>query len=102
MKITGSIRERFWAYSLNPFARLPSLGGIWTDGKSKVYNEPMQLIELFIEDTFDNQKWVKAFKELTRQDLQQEEIFIIVQDAEIIFWNILYPQDLTAQKIVIV
>jgi len=84
-KITESIREKFGAYSFNPFAKLPILAGVWTDDKSKVYSESMQLIELFVEDTFDNQKWIKAFKEITRQDLQQEEIFIIVQDAEIIF-----------------
>ncbi len=84
-KITENIREKFSAYSFNPFARLPILGGVWTNKDSKIYSEPMQLIELFVEDTFNNQKWIKAFKEICRQELDQEEIFIIVQDAELIF-----------------
>ena len=82
--ITEEIRQKFGAYSFNPFAKLPVIGGVWTDGKSRLYNEPMQVIELFVEDTFDNQKWMMAFKEMTRQKLEQEELFIIVQNAEIL------------------
>jgi len=44
----------------------------------------MNLLDLFVEDTFDIQKWFKAKKELWRQELQQEELFIIVQNAEIV------------------
>lgn len=83
-RITESIREKFGAYSLNPFARLPVIQGVWTNDKSQMYKEPMYVIELFIEDTFDNKRWLSAFKELVRQELGQKELFIIVQDAEIL------------------
>ena len=84
-KVTEGIQERFGGYSLNPFASLPIIQGVWTsDETNKIYSEPQYMIELFVEDTFDNQKWLKSFKEMTRQELQQEEIFVIVQDAEIL------------------
>jgi len=44
----------------------------------------MNIVDLFVEDTLDIQKWFKAQKELWRQELEQEELFIIVQNAEII------------------
>ena len=83
-KVTENIRERFGAYSLNPFAKLPVIQGVWTDDKSRIYTEPMYVIELFIEDTFDNKRWMAAFKEMIRQELEQKELFIIAQDAEIL------------------
>ena len=82
--ITERIREKFGAYSFNPFAKLPVIAGVWTDSKSRNYSEPMQVIELFVEDTFNNKKWITAFKEMVRQELQQDELFIMVQDAEIL------------------
>ena len=84
-KVLGEIREHFGAYSLNPLATLPLIEGIWTsDTIDKIYKEQVFMVELFLQDTFDNQKWLKSFKEIVRQELKQEEIFIIVQDAEII------------------
>jgi len=84
-KITEEITERFGACSLHPKATLPSIEGIWTSDKTnKIYDEPVFMIELFIEDTFDNQKWLESFKEMTRQRLKQEELFVIVQNAEIL------------------
>ncbi len=84
-EIAEEIRERFGAYSLNPFANLPIIQGAWTDNKTKkTYIEPMYSIELFVEDTFDNQKWLKSCKEIWRQKLNQDELFIVAQDAEII------------------
>ena len=84
-QVTERIREKFGAYSLNPFARLPIIEGVWTSDKtSKTYTEPMFLVELFVQDTFDNQKWLRSFKEMVRQDLSQEALFVIVQNAEIL------------------
>ena len=84
-KITEMIKDNFGSYSLNPFARLPLIQGVWSSEKTnRTYTEKMFMIELFVEDTFNNQKWLKAFKEMVRQDLSQEEIFIITQNAEII------------------
>lgn len=84
-EVTKEIQGKFGAYSLDPFARLPIIQGVWTSDKtSKIYSEQMYLVELFVEDTFDNQKWLKSFKEIVRQKLEQEEIFVIVQNAEIL------------------
>lgn len=84
LKIAEEIREKFGGYSLDPFGRLPVIQGIWTSDQKKQYREDMNLLDLFVEDTFDIQKWFKAKKELWRQELQQEELFIIVQNAEIV------------------
>ena len=76
--------KRFGAYSLD-VSSLPVIQGVWTSGKTdKRYSEPMYKIELFIEDTFKNHDWLKSFKEIIKQDLEQEEIFIIVHNAEIL------------------
>jgi len=84
-KITDQIKDRFGSYSMNPFARLPLIEGVWTSDKTgKTYTEQMFMAELFLEDTFKNKSWLKAFREIVKQELKQEEIFIIVQDAEII------------------
>ena len=84
-KIADDIRTKFGAYSANPFATLPIIQGVWTDGgKNKIYTDQLICIELFVEDTFDNQAWLKSFKELARQELKQEELFVVVQNAEII------------------
>ncbi len=82
LKIAEEIRERFGAYSLNPFGRLPIIG-VWTNHQKK-YTDEMNVLELFVEDTFDIKRWFQAKKELWRQELKQEELFIIVQDAEIL------------------
>ena len=84
MKIAEEIEERFGAYSLNPFAFLPLIQGSWKDGIGEAYKEKMFLLELFIEDTFKNQEWIKAYKTLIKQKLDQKEIFIIEQNAEIV------------------
>lgn len=84
LKIAEEIEEKFGAYSLDPFGRLPIIQGIWTSEKQKKYQEEMSILDLVVEDTFDNQKWFKAMKEKWRQDLEQEELFIISQNAEIV------------------
>jgi len=84
LKIAEEIREKFGAYSLDPWGRLPIIQGVWTSNKQKRYEEEMNILDLFVEDTFDIQKWFKAKKEIWRQELEQEELFIIVQNAEII------------------
>ena len=84
-KIAEEIREKFGGYSLNKPSNLPFIQGVWTSNKdSQIYKEEMYLIELFIEDTFDNQKWMSAHKEIWGQELRQQELFVIVQDAEIL------------------
>ncbi len=84
-KLTEMVRERFGAYSINPFAMLPFIQGVWTSEEThKLYTEPMFMIELFVEDTFKNQRWLKSFKERARQELDQEELFVISQNAEIL------------------
>ena len=83
-KILNQVEEKFGGYSLDPFGRLPLIG-VWNDHKQKKrYSDEVQILELFVEDTFDIKKWFSARKELWRQELKQEELFIIVQDAEII------------------
>ena|SRR3989344_4399524 len=84
LKIAEEIRERFGAYSLDPFGRLPIIQGIWTSEKERKYQDEMNILDLLVEDTFDTKKWFKAKREIWRQELKQEELFIIVQDAEII------------------
>ncbi len=82
--ILNSIEERFGGYSLDPFGRLPLIG-IWNDQRNKQrYSDEIQMVELFVEDTIDIKKWITAMKEVWRQELRQNELFIIVQDAEII------------------
>ena len=84
-KIAEDIRRKFGAYSANPYADFPIIEGTWTsDSTKKVYRDKLFLIELFVEDTFKNQEWLKAFKIMVKQELEQEEIFIIVQNADII------------------
>ncbi len=84
-KVTTDIMERFGGYTVNPFAVLPIIDGAWKDKKThETYLDKLICIEIFMEDTFDNQKWLISFKELVRQQLKQEELFVIVQNAEII------------------
>lgn len=84
LKIANEVGNKFKAYSAS-LSNLPIIEGLWTSEKDgKKYAEPMMLLELFVEDTFKNKKWLKAFKEMIAQELEQEEIFIIVQDAEIL------------------
>jgi len=84
LKIAEEIREKFGAYSFDPYGRLPIIQGIWTSTKKRKYEDEMNILDLFVEDTFDIQKWFQAKKEIWRQELEQEELFIIVQNAEII------------------
>ena len=84
LKITAPIRDKFGGYSLDPFGRLPIIQGVWENKDGKKFEEEMNVMELFVEDTFDNKRWMKYQKEIWRQELQQEEFFIIVQDAEVI------------------
>ena len=83
-KVAEEIRERFGAYSANPFGILPVMEGVWTSDKGEAYREQMFVIELFVEDTKDNNKWIKAKQEDWRQRFEQEELFIISQYAEIL------------------
>ena len=87
LKIAEQIRIRFGGYSLRP-ASLPVIQGVWASKEKKIYAEEMFMIEIFMEDTFNNKKWLKSSKELWRQELKQEEIFVIVQDAEILSDNL--------------
>lgn len=82
--IAEEIEDRFGAYSLDPFAHLPVIQGCWTDETGLNYKEQMFLLELFVEDTFDNRKWIIAYKEMIKQKLKQKEIFIMEMNAEII------------------
>lgn len=84
LKIAEEIREKFGGYSLDPFGRLPIIQGVWTDSDNRKYEEEMNLLDLFVEDTFNIQKWFRAKREIWRQELQQKELFIIVQNAEIV------------------
>ena len=84
LKIAEEIREKFGAYSFDPYGRLPIIQGVWTNNKKVRYEEEMNILDLFVQDTFDIQKWFKAMKEKWRQDLEQEELFIIFQNAEIV------------------
>ena len=84
LKIADEIEKEFGGYSFDPFGRLPIIRGIWISENNKRYSEEMNVVQLFTEDTFDVKKWFKAKREIWRQDLKQESLFIIVQDAEII------------------
>ena len=84
LAVAEKIEQRFGAYNMNPFAYLPVVKGSWTDDGGKNYKEQMFLLEIFIEDTFDNKSWLKAYKEMIRQDLEQKEIFIIEMNAELL------------------
>jgi len=83
-KIAKQIEERFGAYSLDPYSHLPVIQGFWKDGDGLKYKEEHFLLELFIEDTFDNKKWISSYKEMIRQELNQKEIFIMEINAEVL------------------
>lgn len=83
-EVAEEIRKRFGGYSANPFGILPVMQGIWTSNKGKAYREQVFVIELFVEDTNDNNRWIKAKQEDWRQKFEQEQLFIIVQYAEIL------------------
>lgn len=80
--IAEQIEKRFGGYSMNPFAYLPIIDGSWTEEENLNYKEQMFLLEVFVEDTFKNKAWIKAYKEIIKQDLDQKEIFIIEMNAE--------------------
>lgn len=82
--IATQIEERFGGYSMNPFAYLPVIDGAWNEEQGANYKEQMFLLEVFAEDTFKNKAWIRAKKEIIKQDLDQKEIFIIEMNAEII------------------
>lgn len=84
LEIAEQIEERFGAYSINPFAYLPIIQGCWTDGVGMNYKEPMFLLELFVEDTFKNSDWIKAYRVMIEQKLDQKRIFIIEMNAEVV------------------
>ncbi len=83
-EIAEKIEERFGAYSLDPFTHLPVIQGCWKDKDGLKYEEEHFLFELFLEDTFENKKWIEAYKEMIRQELKQKEIFILEMNAEIV------------------
>jgi len=82
-KITDEIRDRFKGYSANPESVFPIWEGAWEDDKIP-YTEPVICIELFTQDTFDNQSWIRSQTELWRQLLKQKSLFVLVQHAEMI------------------
>jgi len=83
-KILNQVEEKFGGYTIDPFGRMPLIG-VWNNPKDKQrYIDEVQILELFVEDTMNIKKWFNSMKELWRQDLEQEEFLIIVQDAEII------------------
>jgi len=82
--IAEKIQERFGGYSLDPFAHLPVIQGSWQGSEGLKYEEYHFLLELFTEDTFENKKWISAYKEMIRQDLKQKEIFILEMNAEVV------------------
>ena len=83
-KILNEVEEKFGGYTIDPFGRMPLIG-VWNNPKDKQrYTDEVQILELFVEDTMNIKKWFTSMKELWRQDLEQEEFLIIVQDAEII------------------
>jgi|SRR3989338_9947754 len=84
LQIAEEIEKRFGAYSMNPFAYLPIIQGSWKDNEGLNYKEQMFLLELFVEDTFENKEWIQAYKVMIKQKLKQKEIFIIGLNAEIV------------------
>lgn len=83
-EILNEVEKRFGSYSIDPFGRLPLIG-VWNDHKTKQrYVDDVQILELFVEDTINIKKWIAAQREIWKQELQQEELFIMVQDAEIV------------------
>jgi len=83
-KITEEVREKFGEYSIDPYAKLPLIEGIWTSETKRLFRESMYMIQIFTQDTYDTQKWIKAMKEVWRQALDQKVLFIIEQHAEIL------------------
>jgi len=84
IQIAEEIKERFGAYSINPFAFLPAIEGSWKGGDGLNYKEEMFLLEIFMEDTYKNKEWLKAYKIMIKQKLNQKEIFILELLAETI------------------
>ncbi len=85
LTITKGIEKKFGSYSINPHATLPIIQGKWLDQASKkTYEDELFCVELFVEDTFDNCNWLKSFTEIARQELNQKELFVLCQNAELI------------------
>lgn len=83
-KITEQIHEKFGGYTLDPFGRLPIMQGIWKSPQDIIYQDEINVVEIFVEDTLDIKKWFRANQELWRQELKQDKLFIIVQDADVL------------------
>lgn len=77
------IANHFGAYTFNPESVLPLLEGTWmSDNSNAYYTDKIYCIELFCEDTRKNTKWMGNFKTKAEKEFEQEEIFILVQNAE--------------------
>ena len=75
--------DRFGGYTFDT-SYLPIIEGFWENKDAIQYEEKHFLLELFIEDTFDNKKWIKVQKEKIKKELEQKEIFIMEINAEIL------------------
>lgn len=84
-EITKQIRDKFKGYSANPKAVFPIWEGAWIDEKhNRALLENVICVELFTQDTFDNQRWMRSQTELWKQTLEQDDLFVLVQNAEMI------------------
>lgn len=81
-EIADQLMKKFKTYSFHPHAQLPLIEGEWVGELGKIYKDECFCIEIFVQDTFDNQKWLKSFTEIVRQLLKQTELFVLCQNAE--------------------
>ena len=83
-KILDEIIEKFGVSSYQENAKLPLVQGVWISKEGKRYSDVVSLVCLILEDTVDHNKWFIEKSRLWRQELEQEEFFIVVQYAELI------------------
>lgn len=78
-KISKQIRDKFDGYSANPETVFPIWEGAWVDERhNRAYLEPVICIELFTQDTFDNQSWIRSQTEVYFSYLPITNIFILI------------------------
>ncbi len=82
---TEKLNKKFKGVTFIPSIDFPLIQGTWTNPKTKeVSKDKIAKIELFVEDTMKIQTWIKNFKTYLEKELGQDEIFVLVQNAEIL------------------
>jgi len=84
-EFTEELKEKFDGVTFVPSIDSPLIQGIWKSKKTQItYKDKISMIELFVGDTLEIQDWIREFKEKIEKELEQEKIFVLVQNAEVL------------------